>query len=75
MADITKVNEQICAWQKNLEKLKNGEFGKINSKAIYKTLLEYWKAQAKANYPYASENVKYYEELVRTNTKKTEGGG
>lgn len=65
MADITKVNEQICAWRKNLERLKNGEFGEFSPKEIYKTLLEYWKAQAAVGYPYASDNVKYYEDMIK----------
>ena len=66
MADITKTNEKIAAWQKNLDRLKNGEFGEfIDALTTYKTLLNYWKAQAEADYPLARENAKYFEEMVR----------
>lgn len=65
MADITKSNEQIAAWDKNLEKLKNGEFGayKLPGESE-KALLRYWRAQAEAGYPSADENVRYFEQLV-----------
>lgn len=68
MADITKVNEQAAAWEKNLEGLQNGIFGEIatyDEAITSQTMLRYWKAQASAGYPYASENVKYFEEAVR----------
>lgn len=65
MADITKANEQIAAWDKNLERLKNGEFGAYkNSEESIETLLRYWKAQAEAGYPSASDNVRYFEQLI-----------
>ena len=66
MADITKVNEQIAAWDKNLERLKNGELGayKISAEEWEKTLLRYWQEQAKAGYPSASDNVRYFEQLI-----------
>lgn len=68
MADITKVNEQITAWERNLEGLHNGIFGEIatyDEATTYQTLLRYWRAQERAGYPYASENVKYFEESLR----------
>jgi hypothetical protein len=68
MADITKANEQIAEWNKNLEKLQNGVFGDVdadNEIISYHTMLRYWKAQERAGYPYASENVKYFEEIAR----------
>lgn len=66
MADITKANEKISAWHKNLDRLKNGEFGEMSDEiTTYKTLLNYWKAQAEVDYPLASENVKYFEDMVR----------
>lgn len=49
-------------WEKNLEALKSGALGDVNSP---ETLLRYWKAQAEAGYPYAEENVRYFEEMVR----------
>jgi hypothetical protein len=77
MADITKANEQMAAWNKNLEKLQNGAFGDVdadNENISYHTMLRYWKAQASAGYPYANENVKYFEEAIkgRTNAKDRE---
>lgn len=72
MADITKANEQICAWQKNVEKLKNGEFGKLSTKEMYKTLLLYWQAQAKEGYPFAEENAKYFFDRTRAEEAKYE---
>lgn len=77
MADITKANEQMAAWNKNLEKLQNGAFGDVDTddeNTSYHTMLRYWKAQASAGYPYADENVKYFEDAVRgrTNTKDRE---
>lgn len=50
------------AWERNLEKLHIGAFGDASSP---KALLEYWKAQELAGYPYAEENVRYFEEMVR----------
>lgn len=55
-------------WEKNLEALKSGALGDANSS---KTLLRYWQMQESAGYPNASENVKYFEEMVR---KESEGG-
>ena len=56
-------------WEKNLEMLKSSALGDVNSP---KTLLRYWKAQAEAGYPQASENVKYYEDMVRRESEDTE---
>ena len=49
-------------WEKNLYHLQGGGFGDPTEP---ETLLNYWKAQASAGYPYANENVKYFEEAVR----------
>ena len=56
-------------WEKNLEMLKSGSLGDVNSP---KTLLKYWQMQERAGYPNASENVKYFEDMVR---KESEGEG
>ena len=48
-------------WEKNMEHLKSGGFGSVDE---FKTLLQYWRAQERAGYPYASESVKYFEEMV-----------
>lgn len=48
-------------WEKNMEHLQSGGFGPVDE---FQTLLLYWRAQERAGYPYASENVKYFEEMV-----------
>ena len=50
-------------WEKNLEALNSGALGDVNSP---KTLVKYWKMQERAGYPQASENVKYFEDMVRS---------
>lgn len=66
MADITKTNEKIMAWEENLKKLKSGAFGDIeNPDDCFATLARYWKAQAKAGYPFAVENMNYFDQLLR----------
>ena len=57
------------AWLRNLTSLKMGEFG-IDTKSP-KTLLKYWEAQELAGYPNASENVKYFEEMLRKENDNT----
>lgn len=53
-------------WQENLEKLKSGGFGDIeNPNECFATLARYWKAQAEAGYPYAVENMTYFDCLLR----------
>ena len=48
-------------WQRNLSNLESGTLGDISSPA---TLLRYWQSQERAHYPFARENVEYFEELV-----------
>ena len=61
MADITKANEKIAAWEKNLEKLKNGKFGAETSP---EALVKYWRAQADEGYSGADDNVRYWTEVT-----------
>ena len=56
-------------WEKNLEMLKSGALGDADSP---ETLLRYWQMQAEAGYPCASENVKYFEDMVRRESEGTE---
>lgn len=49
--------------------LKSGALGDITSP---KTLLKYWQMQESAGYPYASENVKYFEDMARKESEDTE---
>lgn len=55
------------AWEINLESLKMGGFG---NPLAPETLLRYWQAQEAAGYPYASENVKYFTELIENKEAK-----
>lgn len=48
-------------WGLNMEHLEAGGFG---NPASPRTMLRYWRAQEAAGYPYASENVKYFEDLL-----------
>lgn len=54
-------------WEKNLEMLKSGALGDETSP---NTLLIYWRMQESAGYPNASENVRYFEDLVRKEYEK-----
>ena len=58
-----------AVWNKNMEMLKSGGFGSMNGEECYKTLVRYWKAQEEAGYPMASENVKYFEDILRKENK------
>ena len=60
-------------WLRNLTSLKIGEFG-IDTTSP-ETLLAYWKAQAEAGYPFAEENVRYFEEMVRKESGNAENKG
>ncbi len=48
-------------WQKNLENLKSGTLGNPQSP---QTLLRYWQCQERAHYPFARDNVEYFQGLV-----------
>ena len=66
MIKLKKPNHQITAWQDNLDKLNRGEFGQLDiPRESLETLARYWKAQAEAGYPYAVENMWYFEEMLR----------
>ena len=66
--DLNGGNEyqREALWQRNLENLKAGTLGDPSSPV---TLLRYWQCQERAHYPYARENVEYFNEI------QNEGGG
>lgn len=66
---LRKTSEQgkQDVWLRNLTSLKMGEFG-IDTNSP-ETLLSYWKAQAEAGYPIAEENVRYFEDMVRKESR------
>lgn len=49
-------------WAINLDGLSAGAFGDPHDP---ETMARYWRAQAEAGYPYASENARYYEEKMK----------
>lgn len=48
-------------WQQNLDNLRAGTLGDAGASA---TLLHYWQCQERAHYPFARENVEYFQRLV-----------
>ena len=68
----TMAKNNAPIWLENLEKLKNGAFGSVeNPDECCNTLARYWKAQAEAGYPYAVQNMLYFEEMARRGNEKT----
>ena len=51
-------------WELNLRNLQQGTLGDKDSAAA---LMRYWQLQDKANFPYARENVEYFQDLLRNN--------
>jgi len=58
-------------WQKNLENLESGTLGSKNEP---ETLLRYWRSQEKAHYPFARENVEYFENIIKSKRKDDHNG-
>ena len=54
--------KKLKIWEKNLKNLTSGALGDP-SKSV--TLLRYWQCQERAHYPYARENVEYFQSAVR----------
>ena len=71
-ADIqasTALGKRCDQIEDNLKLLQSGALGDITSS---KTLLKYWRMQESAGYPMASENIKYFEEMVRKEKRENE---
>ncbi len=49
-------------WEKNLQNLTSGALGDPSKNV---TLLRYWQCQERAHYPYARENVEYFQSAVK----------
>ncbi len=58
-ADAQYQNEVL--WEINLSNLQSGTLGEKNSPA---TLMRYWQLQDKAHYPYARENIEYFQDMI-----------
>lgn len=54
--------QRAVLWERNLENLRAGTLG---NPADPRSLLRYWQTQERAHYPYARENVEYFEEMLR----------
>lgn len=61
------------AYTNNLTRLVSGDFGVDRN--LPETLLAYWEAQAEAGYPYAEENVRYFEDMVRKENENAKNQG
>lgn len=57
--------QREALWERNLENLRAGTLGDPASPT---TLLRYWQGQERAHYPFARENVEYFEDMVREST-------
>lgn len=66
---VIRAKSEDDIFEKNLDMLKSGLFGNLGEP---ETLVAYWKAQAVAGCPYAIENVKYYEGMIRNGEKANE---
>ncbi|MFA5562242.1 MAG: hypothetical protein WDA00_06360 [Eubacteriales bacterium] len=55
--------QRDAMWQKNLENLQSGTLGDPADPA---TLLRYWQLQERVHYPFARENVEYFQALVQS---------
>ncbi|MBR2466985.1 MAG: hypothetical protein IKB38_08690 [Clostridia bacterium] len=54
--------QREALWERNLSNLTSGTLGDPASPI---TLLRYWQSQERAHYPYARENVEYFQSIVK----------
>lgn len=55
-------SQRAVLWERNLENLRAGTLGDPTDP---RALLRYWQNQERAHYPFARENVEYFEEMLR----------
>ena len=55
-------SQRATLWERNLENLRSGTLGDPTEP---RALLRYWQSQERAHYPFARENVEYFEEMLR----------
>ena len=60
-------SQRAVLWERNLENLRAGTLGDPTAP---QALLRYWQSQERAHYPFARENVEYFEELLRESEVK-----
>ena len=56
-------------WEINLTNLERGTLGNKEDPA---TLMRYWQLQDKAHFPYARENVEYFQDIINNGAKANE---
>jgi hypothetical protein len=69
---IVRADNKGEIFDRNFKKLTSGEFGNPEK---FETVLAYWKVQAEAGYPYAEENVRYFEDMARKESGNAENKG
>ena len=55
-------SQREILWEKNLQNLTSGALGDPSKST---TLLRYWQCQERAHYPYARENVEYFQNALQ----------
>ena len=65
----TLEGQRELMWERNLQNLQAGTLGDPSSPS---TLLHYWQNQERVHYPFARENVEYFEGLVKQQQKEAE---
>ena len=68
-SSVQKPIDRGEVWNANLKNLSAGTFGDPTDP---ETLLRYWKRQEAAGYPGASENVKYFQNILDTKRGEAE---
>ena len=63
----TLEGQRELMWEKNLQNLQAGTLGDPKLPA---TLLHYWQIQERVHYPFARENVEYFESLLKKESEK-----
>ena len=63
----TVEGQRDAMWEKNLQNLQAGTLGDPASPA---TLLRYWQNQERVHYPFARENVEYFQALVQEGVER-----
>lgn len=61
--------QREALWQTNLNNLQSGSLGDPSDP---RTLLRYWKMQDRAHYPYASDNVAYFQQFLRAQMQQAQ---
>jgi hypothetical protein len=65
-------SQRETMWRQNLENLRAGTLGDPTSPA---TLLHYWQCQERAHYPFARENVEYFQSAINEQTRREADAG